>query len=64
MLWQDQVLGMFNIASQARNTYDEVDLRMGLLFGNLASATWMALDGPHFLADVVASLPPWREAAP
>jgi GAF domain-containing protein len=62
MVWQDQVLGMFNIASQARNTYDAIDLRMGLLFGNLASATWMALGGPRFLADLVASLPTWREA--
>lgn len=59
MVWQGQVLGMFNIAAQARNTYDETDLKTGMAFANLASATWMALGGPGYLAGVVAALPPW-----
>jgi GAF domain-containing protein len=62
MLWQGRVLGMFNIAAQARNTYKETDLRMGMLFGNLASATWIALGGPRFLVELTTSLPPWNAA--
>lgn len=59
MSWQGRVLAMFNVAAQARGTYEETDLRMGLLFADLAAATWIALDGPRFLAEVSASLPPW-----
>jgi GAF domain-containing protein len=59
VVWQAQVLGMFNIAAQARNTYDATDLNIALLFANLAAATWVALDGPDYLAGVVSALPPW-----
>jgi GAF domain-containing protein len=59
VVWQAQVLGMFNIAAQARNTYDATDLKIALLFANLAAPTWVALDGPHYLAGVVSALPPW-----
>ena len=59
VVWQAQVLGMFNIAAQARNTYNATDLKFALLFANLAAATWVALDGPHDLARVVSALPPW-----
>ena len=59
VVWQAQVLGMLNIAAQARNTYDATDLKIALLFANLTAATWVALDGPHYLARVVSALPPW-----
>jgi GAF domain-containing protein len=60
VVWQRQVLGMFNVAAQARYALAEIDLRMGLLFANLSAATWMALDGPRYLEQVLAGLPPWR----
>ncbi len=60
VIWQKRVLGMFNVAAQARYALDETDRDMGMLFANLAAATWIALDGPRFLGGVVASLPPWR----
>ena len=59
VVWQRQVIGMFNVAAEARYTLSEVDLRMGLLFANLSAATWVALGGPSVLERVVASLPPW-----
>jgi GAF domain-containing protein len=59
MVWQGRVFAMFNVAAQARGTYEETDLRLGLLFADLAAATWIALDGPRFLAELAASLPPW-----
>jgi hypothetical protein len=51
---------MFNVAAQARYALNETDRDMGMLFANLAAATWMALDGPQFLDGVIAALPPWR----
>jgi putative methionine-R-sulfoxide reductase with GAF domain len=62
MIWNGTVLGMFNIAAQARDTYDTTDLQVGMAFANLASATWMALDGPAYLAGLASSLGPWNEA--
>jgi len=59
VIWQRQVLGMFNVAAEARYALSDIDLRMGLLFANLSAATWIALGGPRFLEKVVASLPPW-----
>jgi GAF domain-containing protein len=59
VVWQSEVLGMFNIAAQARNTYDASDLTMAMLFANLAAATWVALGGPRYLAGVASALPPW-----
>jgi len=59
VVWQSQVLGMFNIAAQARNTYDTIDLKIALLFANLAAASWVALNGPHYLAGVASALPSW-----
>jgi len=40
---------MFNVAAQARNTYDATDLKIALLFPNLAAATWVALQLPSLL---------------
>lgn len=59
LIWQHRVLGMFNVAAQARYALSEIDLTMGLPFANLAAATWMGLDGPRFLEQVAASLAPW-----
>ena len=64
VVWQRQVLGMFNVAAQARYALAETDLRMGLLFANLSAATWMALDGPRYLERLLAGMPPWREPSP
>ena len=62
VIWRRQVLGMLNVAAEARYALSEIDRDMGLLFANLAAATWMALDGPRFLAQVCASLPRWSAA--
>jgi GAF domain-containing protein len=62
VVWDGQVLGMFNIAAQARNSFDRTDLQAGMLFANLAAATWVAKGGPAHLADVAARLGPWDEA--
>ncbi len=59
MIWGTEVIGMFNTAAQARYMYDETDLRMQVLFANLAAATWMARGGPDHIARLVATLPPW-----
>ena len=59
MIWGGEVIGMFNTAAQARYMYDETDLRMQVLFANLAAATWMARGGPDHIATLVAALPPW-----
>jgi hypothetical protein len=53
---------MFNVAAEARYALSEIDRDMGMLFANLAAATWIALDGPRFLDQVFASLP--RQSAP
>lgn len=62
VVWNGEVLGMFNIAAQARGTYDKTDLQVGMLFANLAASIWMALDGPAYLAGLASALGPWSEA--
>jgi len=62
MKWADEVIGMFNVAAMARYTFDEPDLRTGILFADLAAATWMALGGPEYLRKLSATLPPWKAA--
>jgi GAF domain-containing protein len=62
VIWQRQVLGMFNVAAAARYALSEIDRDMGMLFANLAAATWIALDGPRFLEQVSTSLPRWSPA--
>jgi hypothetical protein len=62
MKWGGDVIGMFNVAAMARYTFEETDTRTGILFADLAAATWMALGGPRYLAAIIASLPPWSEA--
>lgn len=62
MKWGNEVIGMFNVAAMARYTFGEPDTRTGILFANLAAATWMALGGPRYLEDLIATLPPWKPA--
>jgi hypothetical protein len=62
MKWGNEVIGMFNVAAMARYTFGEPDTHTGILFANLAAATWMALGGTRYLADLVATLPPWKPA--
>lgn len=61
VVWRGTVLGMFNVAAQARNTYDRGDLDLLLHFADLAAAVWVAQGGPDFLARLADSLPPWQE---
>ena len=60
MKFGGQTLGMFNIAAQARNTYDLTDLQIAMLFANQAAATWIALGGPAYIAGVAQALGPWQ----
>jgi hypothetical protein len=62
VMWQGEVIGMFNTACKARYMFDETDMRMQMLYANLAGATWMALGGPAYLANLVAKLKPWAPA--
>lgn len=62
MKWGREVIGMFNVAAMARYTFDEPDTRTGILFADLAAATWMALGGPRYLDELIATLPPWKAA--
>lgn len=55
--------GMFNTAAQARFMYDETDLRMQVLFANLAAATSVARGGPGQIIKPVATRPPWEAPA-
>lgn len=55
LVWQSEVLGVLTVAAQARNTYDTTDLEIAILFANLAAATWIALDGPNYLAAQVSA---------
>ena len=50
LIWSNQCLGVLVVASQARNTYREVDLSLLVQYANLASAVWVAKGGPTYLA--------------
>lgn len=60
MTWAGETLGVFNVAAQARNTYDLTDLEVAMLFANQAAATWVALGGPAYIAGVAHALGPWQ----
>jgi len=59
VMWNGEVIGMFNTASQARYIYDETDMRVQKLFAACAAAVWMGLGGPQRVAEVAGSLGPW-----
>lgn len=49
MMWKGELLGQLVLASQARNTYAQVDLDVLITFAEVAAALWIAHDGPGFL---------------
>ena len=49
MLWKGELLGQLVLASQARYTYAETDLDVLVTFAEVATALWIAHDGPSFL---------------
>lgn len=49
MLWKGELLGQLVLASQARYTYTETDLDVLVTFAAVATALWIAHDGPSFL---------------
>jgi signal transduction protein with GAF and PtsI domain len=46
MIWQGQFLGQLFMAAQARHTFDDPDLEVLVAFSRLATAVWVALNGP------------------
>lgn len=50
MLWRGDFLGQIVLASQARNTYAEIDLEILVTFAETATAAWCAHGGPAWLA--------------
>ena len=50
MLWRGDFLGQLVLASQARNTYAEIDLDILVTFAETATAAWCAHGGPAWLA--------------
>ena len=63
LLWQGEYLGVLICANAARGTFDERDLTVLQAFAGLASALWMAQDGPGWLAALDTSALPVRENA-
>ncbi|MFC5068541.1 GAF domain-containing protein [Flaviflagellibacter deserti] len=59
VMWNGEVIGMFNTAAQARYMFDETDMRVQKIFAALAAGVWMGLGGPALVADVAKSLGPW-----
>lgn len=61
MLWGGQAIGMFNVAAQARDTFDVTDLQAAMLFADTATARWIAMGGPQYLAGLADAFGPWVE---
>ncbi len=59
VFWDNEVVGMFNTAAQARYMYDETDLAVQVLFANAAIGAWMAKGGAEMVARVAADLGPF-----
>jgi GAF domain len=58
MLWKDEYLGVLICANAARGAFAEIDFRALHAFANLATALWMAHDGPGWLRSLdYSSLP-------
>jgi hypothetical protein len=49
MIWKGRFLGQLVLASQARNTYRQPDLEILIPYAEVATALWVAHDGPAFL---------------
>ncbi len=59
VMWQGEVIGMFNTAAQARYMFDETDMRVQKLAAALAAGVWMGLGGPSMLGDIARKLGEW-----
>lgn len=53
LLWRGEMLGQMLMAAQARNTFSAPDLEAHVAFAALATAIYMANDGPAFLNGLV-----------
>jgi putative methionine-R-sulfoxide reductase with GAF domain len=49
LIWKGRMLGQIVTASQARNTYSDVDLAVTIAFANLAAAAFIAHGGDDFV---------------
>lgn len=58
LIWQGRTLGLITIASQARNTYAPSDMPGLTVLAAIASAAWMAHDGPALLEREAAAHKP------
>lgn len=54
LMWGEEALGVIICASQARHTFNEVDLEAHIAFSHLAAAQWMAHAGPAYLGKLTA----------
>lgn len=61
MLWEGRALGMFNVAAQARNTFDVTDLNIAMLFAAQATVHWIAKGGPDYISGLADALGPWSD---
>ena len=52
--WRGETLGLLVAASQARNTYSQLDLDALITFADLGSALFVAHRGPSHLAELAA----------
>jgi hypothetical protein len=57
MTWRGTLLGQLVLASQARNTYRQIDLDVLIAYAEVATALWIAHDGPAFLQRLVGKIP-------
>lgn len=55
MIWQRTMLGQLVLASQARNTYDAADLEILVACAGVATALWVAHDGPALLGTLAGA---------
>jgi signal transduction protein with GAF and PtsI domain len=54
LMWGRDALGVIVCASQARNTFSDVDLAVHVAFSHLAAALWIAHRGPAYLDKLAA----------
>jgi hypothetical protein len=52
LIWKGRMLGQIVTASQARNTYSEVDRVVTIAFANLAAAAFIAHGGDEFVRQI------------
>ncbi len=63
LMWQGRYLGVLICANAARRTFGEHDLAVQKAFASLASALFVALGGPQWLAGLDTSRLPVRRVA-